>query len=459
MNFTKEFTPVEKSRMKLSITVKQDEVQNSYTLLTKKYAKQVQIPGFRKGKVPVAILEQKFGETLRAEAFDEVIQKVLEEVFESADKYTRPLPYSQPTLDGTPDFKLDSDMEFTLVYDVLPKVELAKVEGFTVTVPEVSVTDADILKELEAIQERNALVIDCDESAAAEKGNIVTVNYIELDDADAELADTKREGFVFTIGQYQSIYDIDDDIIGMKKNDEKVIVKTYPADYKNADFAGKTLKIKVTLTALKRKDLPAIDDDLAQDVSEKYKTLADLKESLTKNLTNQVADVVEQRKINGLLTQMAEANPIELPESMIKAELESRWMMLAQQLGMSPEDLDKLTGGSGSKLSKDGVTAEWRPEAEMRLKTRLIVETLLEERAITASPEDVEAEYASIAERTGTAVEEVKKYYDTNLRNKEYLIDSLKEKKLYAQLFEKSTIKTGEKLTAGQLLEEGAANV
>ena len=84
---------------------------------------------------------------------------------------------------------------------------------------------------------------------------------------------------------------------------------------------------------------------------------------------------------------------------------------------------------------------------------------MLKQRAITASPEDVEAEYASIAERTGTAVEEVKKYYDTNLRNKEYLIDSLKEKKLYAQLFEKSTIKTGEKLTAGQLLEEGAANV
>ena len=132
MNFTKEFTPIEKSRMKLSITVKQDEVQNSYTLLTKKYAKQVQIPGFRKGKVPVAILEQKFGETLRAEAFDEVIQKVLEEVFESADKYTRPLPYSQPTLDGTPDFKLDSDMVFSLVYDVLPKVTLSKVESFLV---------------------------------------------------------------------------------------------------------------------------------------------------------------------------------------------------------------------------------------------------------------------------------------------------------------------------------------
>ena len=159
MNFTKEFTPIEKSRMKLSITVKQDEVQNRYALLTKKYAKQLQLPGFRKGKVPIKILEQKFGDTLRAETYDEVIQNVLEEVFASADKYSRPLPYSQPELDGTPDFKLDSDMTFALLYDVLPKVEVSKVEGFTVPVPEVSVTDADIEKEMALIQERNALVM------------------------------------------------------------------------------------------------------------------------------------------------------------------------------------------------------------------------------------------------------------------------------------------------------------
>ena len=264
---------------------------------------------------------------------------------------------------------------------------------------------------------------------------------------------------MFTIGQNQSIYDIDDDIVGMKKNDEKLVVKTYPADHKNSALAGKTIKLKVTLTALKRKDLPAIDDDLAQDVSEKYKTLADLKDAITKNLTNQVTEILEQRKVNELLRQMAEANPIELPESMIQAELESRWAMLAQQLGMSPEDLDKLTAGSGGKISKDAAMAEWRSEAELRLKTRMIVEILLEERAIAASPEDVEAEYASIAERTGTSVEEVKKYYTTNLRNKEYLIDSIKEKKLYAQLFEKSIIQPGEKLTVEQLLGEGAANV
>ena len=459
MNFTKEFTPIEKSRMKLSITVKQDEVQNRYALLTKKYAKQLQIPGFRKGKVPVKILEQKFGDTLRAETYDEVIQNVLEEVFESADKYSRPLPYSQPELDGAPDFKLDADLVFTVMYDVLPKVEISKIEGFTVTVPEVSVTDADIEKELALIQERNALVIDCGEADTVQNNNIVTINYVQLDDSDAEIESSKRNDFVFTVGKGQFHYEVDDELIGMKKGEEKVIVKTYPAEHVDKQLAGKTIKLKVTVTALKRKDLPAIDDDLAQDVSEKYKTLADLKADISKNLTRQVEDVLERRKIDNLLKQMAEANPMELPESMIKAELEGRWAMLAQRLGMSPESLEKLTIDIKGKLSKSSAMAEWRTEAELRLKTRIIVEKLMEERGITASPEDVEAEYASIAERTGASAEEVKKHYDGNPREKEYLIDDIKEKKLYTQLFEKSTVTPGEKLTVEQLLGEGAADV
>ena len=459
MNFTKEFTPIEKSRMKLSITVKQDEVQNRYALLTKKYAKQLQIPGFRKGKVPVKVLEQKFGDTLRAETYDEVIQNVLEEVFEAADKYSRPLPYSQPELDGTPDFKLDSDLVFTVLYDVLPKVEISKVEGFTVSVPEVAVTDADIEKELELIRERNALVIDCGDNDTVQKDNIVTINYVQLDDADAEIESSKRNDFVFTVGKGQFHYGVDDELIGMKKGEEKVITKTYPTGYADKELAGKTIKLKVTVIALKRKDLPAIDDDLAQDVSEKYKTLADLKADISKNLTRQVEDVLERKKTDNLLKQMAEANPIELPESMIKAELEGRWAMLAQRLGMSPDNLEKLTGGVNGKFSKESAMAEWRAEAELRLKTRVIVEKLMEEREIAASPEDVEAEYASIAERTGASTADVKKHYEGSPREKEYLIDDIKEKKLYAQLFEKSTVKPGEKLTVEQLLGEGAADV
>ena len=245
----------------------------------------------------------------------------------------------------------------------------------------------------------------------------------------------------------------------MKKNEEKIIQHSYPTDYTDTQLSGKTIKLKVTLTALKRKDLPAIDDDLAQDVSEKYKTLADLKDAISKSLTREVEELLQRRKVNDLLKQMAEANPIELPESMIMAELESRWELFAQQIGMSSADVEKIMHGGSGEMSKETTLDSWRPEAELRLKTRLIVEKLLEERTITASPEDVEAEYGVIAERTGASVDDVKKYYDGKLREKEYLIDDIKEKKLYTQLFEKSTVQSGEKLTVAQLLGEGAADV
>lgn len=457
MNFTKEFAPIEKSRMKLSITIKQDEVQNHYALLTKKYAKQLQIPGFRKGKVPVKILEQKFGDELRAEAYDEVVQKVLEEVFASADKYSRPLPYSQPELDGKPDFKLDADMAFTVAYDVFPHVEVTKTEGFTVEVPDVSVSEGDIEKELLRLQDRNALVVDCSDSDSAQKGNIVTIDYVELDDADAECEQTKREGFVFTLGNGQFHYGLDDAIIGMKKGGEKVVEHAYPADYSEKNLADRTVKLKISLTALKRKDLPAIDDDLAQDVSEKYKTLADLKADISTRLTHRVEDALERKKVDSLLKQIIEANPIELPESMVKAELEGRWALLAQRLGMTSDALEGLTDKAHGKLSKASALSEWRDEAERQIKTRLIIEKLIEDGNIAASSEEVEAEYAIIAERTGASVDDVKKYYEGK-SEKEYLLEDIKEKKLYAGLFEKSVVTVSEKLTVEQLLGEGSAD-
>ena len=458
MNFTKNYTPVEKSQMKLSITVKQDEVQNQYALLTKKYSRELQIPGFRKGKVPVKILEQKFGDALRSETFNGIIETVLKEVFVDADKYERPLPYSQPAIDGTPDFKLDSDMSFTVVYDVRPNIAPVNVEGFTVSIPDVTVDDEDIATELKHIQERNALVIDCAETDAVQNGSIVTIDFVELDESGEEVDNTRRNDFVFTIGNSDFHYELDDDLIGMKKGEERIIEHSYPAGHMDPALAGKTKKVKVHLTALKKKDLPAIDDELAQDVSEKYATLADLKADISKNLSIKIQDELERRKNNDLLKQIAEANPFELPESMIAAELEGRWEMLANQMRMSGAELEKLTAGVEGRLSKASAMQEWRADAELRLKTRLIVEKLLEERDITVTPEEVEAEYPVIAERSGNTAEEVKKYYTENVRQKEYLIDDIKEKKLYAQLFEKSKLKKTKKMSLEQFLNEEATD-
>lgn len=455
MNFTKNFTPSENSQMKLSVTVPQDEVKKEYTALTAKYAKQIQVPGFRKGKVPIKILEQKFGESLRSETFSGIIETVLEEIFAAADKYERPLPYDRPSFEDNEKFTMDKDLSFTVTYDVMPKVVVEKTSGFTIEVPQISLSDDDIQNELISIQERNALVVDRGTDAAVEMGNIATIDFVEVDDNDLEIESTARKDFVFTLGKAQLVYEIDEELLGMKIGEEKTVTKVYAADFADANLAGKTKKIKITVTALKERKLPEIDDELAQDVSEKYHTLADLKDSIKKNLTAQIEDVVENRKINNLLKQLAEANPIVLPVSMVNAELESQWIMTANQFRISPEALERLSSAVDRNRTKTAMLEEWRPEAELRIKTRLIVETLMQEYTISVSPMEVEAEYAALAKKFDTPIEEIKKHYQDDLKQKDYLIDTLKEKKVYAQLYEKSVIKMAEAVTFEEYFNKG----
>jgi trigger factor len=159
---------------------------------------------------------------------------------------------------------------------------------------------------------------------------------------------------------------------------------------------------------------------------------------------------LKEIKSNTLLEKIMEKNVFDLPESMVAAELESRWRMLAQRFRTDEAQLERLFASSGQ--SKDGMLAEWRTEAEKMLKSRVIVELLLKEREITVTPEDVEAEYTRIAEGAGVSADEVKKHY-ADPRNKEYLIDDIKEQRLYAQLLDKCTLTKGAKTAFADLFK------
>ena len=188
--------------------------------------------------------------------------------------------------------------------------------------------------------------------------------------------------------------------------------------------------------------MPALDDELAQDVNEKYKTLDDLKADIKKNLTTAKDNRVKEIKSNSLIEQLVEKYPVEIPQSMLNAELESRWRMMAQRFQCSVEQLDKLMASSGQK--KEDLLKEWEDDAAKMLKGRIIVESLLKESKIEVTPEEVEEEYTKIAEGAGISVEEVKKHYADAVR-KEYLIDDIKEQKLYTEIFAKVKITKGEK--------------
>ncbi|MGI5077696.1 trigger factor [Treponema maltophilum] len=454
MNTTKKIEKLENSAVKLTVTVPQKEVQDNYNQIVNKYAKTIQIPGFRKGKAPVAVLERKFGEALKADIASDIIEKALEEVFSDIDKNdeaNRPLPYAQPKMDEAPKLDVNSDFSFSLTYDVMPQVDVKHIESVTIKEPQVKIGEAELKEELEAIRERNAVVIDKKDTEAAAKGDIATVDYWEIDDDGKEVDKSKREDFTFTIGSGQNIYQFDDDIIGMKKGETKTLTKSWDKEYEDKELAGKTKKIGVTLKTLKLRKLPDLDDELAQDVNEKYKTLADMKADITKNLEAALTNRLREIKANALLEQLVEKNPITLPKSMLDAEIDARWRMTAQRFQTSPEQLEKLVASSGQ--TKEEMLKQWAGDSEKMLKSRLIVENLLKARNIAVTPEEVEAEYAKIADGAGISLEEVKKHY-ADASKKEYLIDDMKEQKLYAQLFEQVKITKGDKTTFADLFKK-----
>ena len=453
MKVTKEITKIENSAVKLTATIAQEDVASGYKASLARYAKNIQLPGFRKGHVPVSVLEQKYGESLKAEVFGDLIDQALNEVLQGDDaKDFRPLPYAQPRLEGDkmPAFDLTKDFTFTVTYDVFPAVSVTHFDGIVIKEPKVEIGAKELEDELKAIQERNASVLDKADDAPVEKDNIVTIDYKELDDAGAVVAGSEREGFVFTVGSGENIYKIDDEILGMKKNEVKEITKTYAADDADKDLAGKTKKISVTVKAVKIRNLPELDDDLAQDVNEKYKTLDDLRKDITKNMELAKKRKLSELKSQSLLEQLVEKNPIELPRSMVAAENEARWNMMAQQFQTSPEQLEKMVLSSGQ--TKEEMLSQWAGNTETMLKSRLIVDALLTEKNITVTPEEVDAEYARIAEENGITVDEVKEHY-ADAKAKEYLIDELKENKLYDELYKQVTVQEGDKIAFADLFK------
>ena len=442
MKLTTEFTKLEKSAVKLTVTIAKKDVEESYKTTLSKYVKNAQIPGFRKGHVPASVLERKFGESIKADSFGELIDNALNEVFEKETE-NRPLPYAQPMMEQVPELDLTKDLTFSVTYDVFPKVEIKDFNGVAVKEPQVTITDDDIAEELKGMQERNAMVIDKKDNTV-EKDNIVTINYAELDDDGKVIDGTTREDFVFTVGTGENIYKIDDEIIGMKKDETKEITKKYKKDDADPELAGKTKKITVTVKAVKVRDLPALDDDFAQDVSEKYKTLADMKADIAKNMELAKDRKIKEIKNNSLLEQLVEKNQFDIPASMLQAELDGRWRMMAQQFQTTPEQLEKMILASGQ--SKETMLTQWTGDSEKMLKSRIIVDSLIRAKNISVTPEEIEAQYAKIAEESGMSVEDVKKHY-ADPRSKEYLIDDAKENKLFDEIYKEVKVSKGDKVS------------
>jgi trigger factor len=443
VDFTKEITRLEKSNIKVTFTVPKEDAYAKYQEMLRGITKDLQLPGFRKGKVPQAVLEQKYSETLKIDAIGRIIDTVIKDAFkdENMDRYERPLPYSPPELQGEPKLDFEQDFQFSIVYDVLPKVEIKQWKGITIEVPYAQVEEADIIRELEIIQDRNALVLDRNEDAVATNGDVVTINYNIIDETDEALENYEREGFVYTLGSGHNMYQFDDEIIGIKKGETKEFEKKFPDDFSDSLLAGQTRKIKVTLTELKGKILPDLDDELAQDVNEKFNTLDDLKNNIKDYLNANLEKRHRELKINSLLKIIMEDNPVVLPESMIRLEMDNRWKKIARYYNTSVEKIKQMLIPGASHLEKE---MGLHKDVDATLHSRVIMETIIEEQNINITDDDLEKEFERIAAEGNRDIEEIRNDFEDE-RRLFFLKEDMKERIAYDILIVENIIKQGKK--------------
>ena len=445
---SKNLEMLERSAVRLTLTVPKEHVQKRYKDLLTEYSKTVRIDGFRVGKVPPEILEKKFGKEVQMDSLQKLIEEAVEEAFKD-ETVKEPLYYSKPELEKDPEFSLETDLTFSVKYDVYPDIALPDTSNIKLEIPECQVGKDDEKEELETLRERNAIVQDVKEGAKADKGMLATVSYCELDEANKPVQGTESQDFVFEIGSGKNIYKFDDEIVGMKTGEEKTITKKYPDDFEYPELSGMTKKIKVSVTKLREKILPAVDDEFAQDISEKFKTADDLKTDIKNKLQKEADDYIKAKKEKALLEELVSRTKIDIPETMIEASLSMRLEQLAQRFGMnSYEQIQNLFSSMGKNVQD--LMNEWRPDVEKNLRSDLLVQKLIKEKNYQVTDDDLASEYATIASETGRSVDEVKKEYE-NPKYLDYLKEHIQQEKLFAELFASVSFKKGGKATLKDL--------
>jgi trigger factor len=449
VNVTKEIELLENSQVKVKIHVSVEDVKKEYDDLVREYCEKVRLPGFRKGKIPPEVLIRKLGSSLVDETRLSILEKSISEVLESVEQ--KPLPYDSPDVKADQGLEIGKDYSFEVIYDTYPKIELGPYTGIEVEEPECSVTDEDIGRELKEIQNQNALFSD-KKDGAAETGNIVNIDYVELDDAGAEKAQTKRDAFVFEVGTGYNLYKIDEEILGMKPGESKPVVKSYPEDFENKDLAGKRVSLSVKLNSVKEKKLPEINDELAQDISDKFKTLEDLKADIGKKLEEAVKAALRSSSLNAVLDRVVESSKIPLPKSLTEYQLALMWRDYLNRLGMDEKTLVSLLESQGKSVEE--IRKDWLPAAEKRARLQLVITEIGKRENIAVEEGDLDAEIQRLAQSRKVEPEALKESLaKQNLID--YMRNNLKADKLYDHILSKTTIR---KKGKSKVLDVLAAN-
>ena len=439
MKVTQEKLPA--SQISLEIEISPEMSKNAYEQIIKKYIRSANIPGFRKGKVPRNILIQRLGKNyIKAMALDDLINNCLEKAKEQESiKAIGQFELKTEFEELVKDFEPGKEMAFSAKVDVEPEAKVEDYKGFLVQAEEAKYDSALVDEFLEERRSRMGTLIPI-EGRAAEMGDVAIVDFVGIIPSETEGEEAqevpggKAQDFQMDLKEGQFIPGFIEGIVGMKLQETKEISAQFPSEYSEANLAGKPVVFTVTLKELKEKELPELDDDLAQEISE-FETIDKLREFLEQKFTKEKEEKTKQNKEKAIIDELVTHLEVEIPETLIKNEVQQ---MLAQSaMDLSQYGIDVKEFFSSEKLPE--MQERTRPEAIERLKRDLAIATVAKRESITVDEEEIKAESQKVVKQ---------------LKEKDFDSDRLRQV-VTQELLKEKTIKWLEANGTVELVPEG----
>ncbi len=390
-----------KNMVKLTVEVEADALDAAIKSAYNKQKNKISIPGFRKGKVPQAMIEKMYGvEIFYEDAANELLQKNYPTAVDESGVDV----VSQPSVDVT---QLEKGKPFIFTAEVAkrPEVTLGKYNGVTVTKIDTSVSDEEVDTEIETQRNANARTITVTDRAVAE-GDTAVIDFEGFVDGVA-FEGGKGENHPLEIGSHSFIDTFEDQLVGKNTGDEVEVNVTFPEQYQAEELAGKPAMFKVKINEIRAKELPELNDEFVQDVSE-FDTMAEYREDVKKKLQERKENAAKGTKEDEAIQKIIDKSKMEIPEAMIDMQAEGMIDEFAQRIAAQGMSFDQYLQFSG--MTVDKLKEQVRPEALQRIQSSLVLEQIAKEENIEASDEDVDAEIEKMASMYGMKAEDLKNY-------------------------------------------------
>lgn len=411
----------EGNQVTMEISASAADLEQAIAVTLKKISREVNIPGFRAGKVPAKIVESYVGEDA---LLQEALEEMLQEVYSAAIDATGIFPVAQPKIDIKKLARGES-VELTAAVTVKPEVKLGRYKGIEVAKEVYVPTEEDIDHEIKHMQERIARMIDLPQGSAIEDGDTAVIDFEGFVDGVA-FEGGKGEKYSLTIGSNTFIPGFEEQLVGVKSGEDCEVKVTFPEEYHSQELAGKDATFKIKVHDVRRKDLPPVDDDFVKDMREDCDTVAELREKLNEELRERAEQMATDVAQNKVLEQVVANAEIDVPAVMIDDKLDQMLADFEGQLqyqGLTLEKFFQITNSTRADWK-----AKQKDRAEMTVKQDLVLEAIVKAEDIQADEADIDKQMQEVADAYGKPLEEIKKAFATNeqLRFFEYNVKMLK---------------------------------